>query len=386
MEGVTCLITDRRVEQVIAREDLLTLASLCDPHATAISFGFGHIATPDEAHHEEVIAIKRLVQQAIEHFAPGPAPVSLSKDLEQILAVADEIQLNPARLRLVFACRDQGLWREFDLPSTGPQSFLSVGRRFQVAPLMLTMQSLAPYCVAILESGKARAFVVRGTEIQEVTGNLAIEALTSPVDDPRVGWSRHVLKGRTEHEKGYFKTLSHRLLQLVSKQHATGLVIGCHQDLWGEVEPQFVHLEKVLMGRFHLAHFDTEPTQVLRMSMPVFSEGQTKPVLAILQEINETPSREALGVRDVLEALLAGRVQKLVLGHLPGQTISECTACGQMMAVAGHNCVSCGKAEMSYMAAEEGLIRQALLTDAEVLFVEPDAVPGFNGAAALLRY
>jgi hypothetical protein len=57
-----------------------------------------------------------------------------------------------------------------------------------------------------------------------------------------------------------------------------------------------------------------------------------------------------------------------------------------MTAAAGHNCVACGNAEGFYMAAEEGLIRRALLTDAEILFVEADSVPGFNGAAALLRY
>jgi hypothetical protein len=63
---------------------------------------------------------------------------------------------------------------------------------------------------------------------------------------------------------------------------ATGLVIGCHEDLWGEVEPQFVHLEKVLIGRFHLPHFDTEPTQVLRMAMPIFTEAQKTRVAAVL--------------------------------------------------------------------------------------------------------
>jgi Bacterial archaeo-eukaryotic release factor family 10 len=386
MEADTGLITGRRVEQVVMREDLLTLATLCDQHATAVSFGFGHVTTPDNAHHKEVIAVKGLVQEAIANFAPEPAPVALSKDLEQVLAVVEEIRLNPARLRLVFACRDQGFWREFDLPSTGPLSFLHLGRRFHLAPIMLALQSIAPYCVAILESRKARAFVVRGTAIQEVTGRLAIEELSSPVNDPRVGWSRHVIKGRTEHERGYFKNLSHQLLQLVSEQKATGLVIGCHEDLWGEVEPQFVHLEKVLIGRFHLPHFDAESTQVLRMTMPIFTEAQKTRVAAVLREINETPSRGALGVKDVLEALLAGRVQKLVVGRLPGQTISDCKACGRMMAVAGRNCVSCGKAEICNMAAEEGLIRQALLTDAEILFVEGEAEPGFNGAAALLRY
>lgn len=386
METATDFTTDRRIEQTVTREDLLVLAALCDPHATAISFGFRHVATPDDAHREEVIAIKGLVQQALAHFAPGPVPVFLAKDLEGILALGEEIRLNPARLRLVFACREQGFWREFELASTAPLSFLHVGRRFHLAPLMLAQQSLAPYCVAILESGKVRAFMVRGAEIQEVTGTLAPEELSSPADDPRVGWSKHVLKGRIEHEKEYFKNLSHQLLELVSKEHATGLVVGCHEDLWGEVEPQFVHLEKVLMGRFHLAYFDAEPSKVLHMAMPVFAEGRKTRVSAILRTIDETASRRAIGVKDVLEALISGRVQKLILGDLPGQTIFECKACGQVTAVVGHNCASCGNAGGFYMAAGEGLIRQALLTDAEVLFVETGAALGFNGVTGLLRY
>jgi hypothetical protein len=386
MGTATTLITDRRVKQLVTREDIVTIATLCDQHASAVSFGFGHVPTPDNAHHEEVIAIKGLVKEAIAKYAPEPVPIGLTKDLEQILAVAEEVRNDPARLRLVFACRDQGFWREFDLPSAEPQSFLHVGRRFQLAPLILAMQSLAPYCVAILESGKARAFMVRGTEIEEVTGTLAIEKLSSPADDPRVGWSRHVLKGRTEHEKEYFKNLSNRLLQLVSKKHAIGLIVGCHEDLWGEVGPQFVHYEKVLMGRFHLPHFDAESGHVLQMAMPIFAEGQRTRVTAVLREINEIPSRRAIGVKDVLEALIAGRVQTLILGDNPGQTIFECKACGQMMSVAGHNCASCGNAEGFYMAAEEGLIRQALLTNAEILFVKTDGVPGFNGVTALFRY
>ncbi|MGA9799086.1 MAG: hypothetical protein WBQ68_08740 [Terriglobales bacterium] len=386
MKGTTGLIKDREVEQVVTRENLLTLANFCDKDATAVSFGFGHVTTPDESHHEEVIAIKGMVQQAIAHFAPEPVPFTLTKDLEQILEVAEEIRLNPARLRLVFACRGQDFWREFDLPSTGPQSFLNVGRGFHVAPLMLALQSIAPYCVAIIESGKARAFVVRGTEIQELTGRIKSKELSSQRDDPRVGWSKHVIKEKTEHERSYFKHLSQELLELVSEQQAIGLVLGCHQDLWGEVEPQFVHLDKLLMGRFHLAHFDTQPSKVLRMAMPVFTKGQRTRVSTVLREINEEPARRATGVKDVLEALLAGRVEKLVVGRLPGQTISDGKACGRMTAVPGHNCAACGNAEGFYMAAEEGLIRRALLTDAEILFVEADSAPGFNGAAALLRY
>jgi hypothetical protein len=144
MEAATGFITDQSIEKTVTREDLLTLATLCDEHATAVSFGFGHITTPDNAHRAELTAIKGLIQEAIARYAPEPAPVALSKDMGQILAVTEEIRHNPFRLRLVFACRDQDFWREFDLPSTGPLSFLHVGRRFHLAPLMLAQQSLAP--------------------------------------------------------------------------------------------------------------------------------------------------------------------------------------------------------------------------------------------------
>jgi len=38
------------------------------------------------------------------------------------------------------------------------------------------------------------------------------------------------------------------------------------------------------------------------------------------------------------------------------------------------------------LAAEEGLLRRALLTDAEIPLVEADVVPEFDGTAAMLRF
>jgi peptide subunit release factor 1 (eRF1) len=109
-------------------------------------------------------------------------------------------------------------------------------------------------------------------------------------------------------------------------------------------------------------------------------------VVDVLNEINEIPSRSALGVSDVLQSLIEGRVRKLVLGGLLNQTIAECKSCERMAATAGRHCVFCSSSDICSLAAEEGLLRQALLTDAEILFVGADTASGFNGAAALLRY
>ncbi len=50
------------------------------------------------------------------------------------------------------------------------------------------------------------------------------------------------------------------------------------------------------------------------------------------------------------------------------------------------SCIFCGKTKSFSILAEEGLIRQALLSDTEILLIEKGTLPGFAGAAALLRY
>lgn len=377
-------VRTRRV--FVSKENLLELARVCDEPAHAVSFYFNLASTPDNSHREEAIAIKRLIQQEQDNFAPQLVPDPLAKDLKAVSTVAEEIRSNPTRLRAVFACSEKQVWLEFDLPAPGSISHLNVGRRFHLAPLMAAMQSCAPYCVVLLESGKARAFVVRGTEIQEYPGRLKSEDLSLHAEDSRVGWSKRVEGNVEQHEKTYFKNLAQSLLEFMAEQHTSHLVVGCREDLWGEVGPQFVFEKGTFVGYFHLPSFAIGTGEVLRVTNPILQETRRQRCLALLDEINEHPSHAAFGVRDVLRKLGEGRVQKLVLGKLADQTISECQDCGRMWAEAGHNCIFCGGVGVRYIAAEEGLIRQALSSDAEIFMVEADSIPGFSGAAALLRY
>lgn len=378
--------TPGRHSGTVTAADLTNLASFCDEQAHAISFYFSLVTTPDSSHREEFIAVKRLIQQAHDNIVPSHVPTPLAKDLEQILSTADEISLDPARLKVIFACCERQMWQEFEIPTHRSISLLDVGRRFRLAPLMAALQACAPFCVVILESGKARGFVVRGTEIWEIEGRLPVEDLSLHAEDSRVGWSRHIEKNLEEHEQAYFKRLSHKVREFMSEQQASYLVIGCREDLWGEVEPQFANSQNEFIGHFHLTNFAVGPAEVLSMARPLFEEAKRQRCVNLLNEINESPSRAALGLVDVLRSLRDGRVQKLVLGGLSNQTISECQDCRRMWSEAGHNCVFCGSGRVRYIAAEEGLIRQALTTDSEILLVEEDVIPGFSGAAALLRY
>ena len=377
----------RHHADVVTRKDLSELVKFSDDDALAVSFYFSLVSTPDNSHHQEVIAIKRLIQMAKDRLRDGSVPSSLARDLDDLLVAAEEVRLNPARFRAIFACHGRHVWKEFDLPVPRSVSHLDVGRRFVVLPLLAAAQSCAPYCVVLLETGKARTFVVRGTEIHEAEDRLPVEDLSLHAEDSRVGWSRHIDKGLKQHEKAYFKRLSHDLREFMTEQQIPHVVVGCREDLWGEIGVEFGLLPTgALLGHFHLPNFAIGAADVLRMATPVFQEGQKQRSVDLLREINETPSRSAFGVSDVLRALREGRALKLALGQLPNQTISECQDCGGMWAEAACNCIQCGSAKSRYLAAEEGLIRQALRADTEILVVEPGTAPGFSGAAALLRY
>ena len=87
-----------------------------------------------------------------------------------------------------------------------------------------------------------------------------------------------------------------------------------------------------------------------------------------------------------MERLIEGRVQKLMLGRPVDGAVDECDHCGRVQPPTDGPCMFCGNTSLHGLEAEEGLIRQAVLTDAEILTFDGDEVPGFTGAAALLRY
>lgn len=380
------IATARHPARTVTKEDLQELGRFCDENAHALSFYFSVASTPDNSHHEELIAIKRLIQEKQSYIGSEPSPRSLAKDLEELVNVAEEIRVNPARLRVVFACDGKHLWREFDLPAPNSISQIEIGRRFRLYPLFAALQRSAPYCVVLLETGKARPFIIRGTEIVELEGRLPIEDLSLHAGDSRVGWSKRIDKNVAEHEKAYFKKLAHSLLGLMAEQRIASLLIGCRDDLWSEVRRQFSILDNGLLTHFRLPNFTIDPTEVLRSASLVFEAHQRERCRELLNEINETPSRATFGVGDTLRDLEQGRVQRLVLAQLPHHTISECQDCGRMWAEAGQNCIYCGSARFRYLPAEEGLIRYALNSDVETFLVEAEAIPGFSGVASLLRY
>jgi peptide subunit release factor 1 (eRF1) len=309
----------------------------------------------------------------------------LLSDLDAIRGVADEIRAGPSHFRAVFACARQRVWKDFVLPISTVHNLLHVGRRFYLAPLVRQLQRIAAYCVVLMETGRARAFLCRGAQIHALSGRLHSRDLSLHADDSRVGWSSHIEGGLEEHERGYFTALSHQIREMLMEHQLDRLIIGCRDDLWGEIGEQVVgELHRNVIGRFHLPSFEMSSTEVANCAAPILMDHQKKHVRAILQEINENPSRGTSGVQDSMNELLNGRVRTLILNDTTGEDTFECTVCRVGTCSSTGKCLLCG-GDLDRLPAEEGLIRAALLTGAEILVSDGKDHPAF-GAAVLLRY
>lgn len=129
------------VHRAPTREDLQRLARIQDPSGNAVSFYFkpgpGNLAERDS------VIVNLRARDIISNSFAGEKPnCSLIRDLDDVLQISEECTAEQSPLRVVFACRNQGIWEEFELPSSVARLVrLEVGRQFDLAPLMRLLQA-----------------------------------------------------------------------------------------------------------------------------------------------------------------------------------------------------------------------------------------------------
>ncbi len=387
MDPATPLATALPSAPVLARRDLLDLANFRDTSGYAVSFFFSLQSIPDKSHHTEVTLVRDLVREEKRRVDIKQAP-GLAEDLEAVRMQAEEVRLSPRQWRILYACHRQGLSRKFELPAPKPIRQLHVGGRFLLAPMFWALNFCTPYGVLTFELGRARIFVVRGLQIQEFSGRLPKENITLHVkESSRTSSEKHLEHHMEGHVRAYCNELAEKVRVFLAEEKLHEMVFGCREDLWGEARPEFADIEKsILIGRFVPSDYDMPAADVREATYPIFEENRRKSGVALLERISDEPARGAVGVNAIMENLIEGRVQKLMLGRPVEGTVSECDNCGHVQPRADGPCIFCGNTSLHSLEADEGLIRQAVLTDAEILTFDGDEVPGFTGAAGLLRY
>jgi peptide chain release factor subunit 1 len=377
---------------MITREEIRRLAQFESPAGCAISFYFQPQTPQNKSHREEAIMAKDLVRDALRKAERNGNHTVLREDLEKILAIAEGLHGNHSRGKAIFACREQGIWRELDIPPRPEPSQITVNSRFHLRPLVDAKSGLPRTCIALVNRKKARIFELQDTEITQKSD---LEFGPSPGVPRSDGFQGYEAGHRERHVENmvmqHFKMFAESLLMLAHREKFDALLIGCQDDSWPEIESQLhSDLKQKLRGRFPIDVLSATPEEVRQHAKRILTEEMLTAQMGLIREVMgeaQRNARGAVGLKHVLNALERQEVQTLlVLRGFKAEAV-ECPNCRHLDTRMVKTCAVCAHETRELSDVSDALVDLALRNGAEIRFIDGD--PDMEKAgqvAALLRF
>ena len=377
---------------MITREEIRQLAQFESPSGCAISFYFQPHTPQNKSHREEAILIKDLVRDALRKAERNGNDAALRQDIEKVLEIAEGLHGNHSRGKAIFACREQGIWHEFDVPPRLGRSQITVNSRFHLRPLVDAKSGLPRTCIALVNRKKARIFELQETEI---TQKLDLEFGPSPAVPRSDGFQGYEAGHRERHVENttmqHFKMFAESLVLLCNKEKLEALLIGCQDDSWPEIEAQLpTALKQKLRGRFPIDVLSATAEEVRQHANRILTEAKLTERMALVREVmgeSQRNGRGATGLKHVLNALERQEVQTLLLVRDFKAEAVECPNCRHLDTRMVKTCAVCGHETRVLSDVCDSLVDLALRNGAEIRLVDSDADMEKAGyVAALLRF
>jgi peptide subunit release factor 1 (eRF1) len=377
---------------MITREEIRQLAQFESPTGCAISFYFQPQTPQNKSHREEAILIKDLVRDVLRKAERNGNEAAMRQDLEKVLEIAEGLHGNHSRGKAIFACREQGIWHEFDVPPRLGRSQIKVNSRFHLRPLVDAKSGLPRTCIALVNRKKARIFELQETEI---TQKLDLEFGPSPAVPRSDGFQGYEAGHRERHVENmtmqHFKMFAESLVLLCNKEKLEALLIGCQDDSWPEIEAQLpTALKQKLRGRFPVDVLSATAEEVRQHANRILTEAKLTERMALMREVmgeSQRNGRGATGLKHVLNALERQEVQTLLLVRDFKAEAVECPNCRHLDTRMVKACAVCGHETRALNDVCDTMVDLALRNGAEIRLVDSDADMEKAGhVAALLRF
>ncbi len=107
---------------MITRDDIRELANFRSPDGCAVTFYYQPSTPLNKSHREEVILVKDMIRNALREAEKNGKNGSTRSDLERIGNMIDPLHSNGGKAKAIFACGQEGFWREFDRASRSCRS------------------------------------------------------------------------------------------------------------------------------------------------------------------------------------------------------------------------------------------------------------------------
>ncbi|HET9280399.1 MAG TPA: hypothetical protein VFR24_00390 [Candidatus Angelobacter sp.] len=377
---------------MITREEIRQLAQVESPSRCAISFYFQPETPQNKSHREEAILIKDLVRETLRRSERNGNHVALREDLTKVLQVAEGLHGNHSRGKVIFACREQGVWLELDVPPRLGRSRIAVNSRFHLRPLVEAYSGIPRTCIALVNRKKSRIFELREIGI---TQKPDLEFGPSPRVPRSDGFQGYEAGHRERHVENqvmqHFKMFAESLLSLYNREKFDALLIGCQDDVWPEIEPHLhTNLKQRFRGRFPVDVVAATAEEVRQQSNRILLETMLAKQRELVREVMgeaQRNGRGALGLRHVLNALERQEVQTLLIGRDFKAEAVECSNCRHLDTRMVKNCAVCGQETRELSDISDSLVDLALRNGADIQFVDNNSELEKTGRlGALLRF
>lgn len=377
---------------MITREEIRQLAQLESPAACAISFYFQPTTPQDKSHREEVILVKDLVRDTLRKAERSGNHSVLREDLQRILEVAEQLHGNHSRGKVILACKEQGIWRELDVPPRLDHSSIWVNSRFHLKPLVAAYAGLPKVCIALVDRQKARIFVQQEETFIEKPDLYFGDLPPAGRSDGYRGYDAGHRERHVENEVMlHFKQFADSLHILQIRDHFDLFLFGCRDEVWPEITPHLHNdVKRRLIGKFLVDPGTASLQEVRQLAGRILGELLAAEEKSLVREVTAEAQRNgrgALGLRHVLNALERQEVQTLLVSRDLQAEAVECGNCRHLDTRMVSSCAVCGHPTREVSEVSDVLVDLALRNGAEIRFIDGDPdLEKFGRVAALLRF
>ena len=376
---------------MITREEIRQLAQTESPSGCAISFYFQPQTPQDRSHREEAILVKDLVKEALRKAERNGNHHPLRADLQKILDMSEHLHGNHSRGKVIFACGEQGIWREIDVPARLGRSDIVVNSRFHLKPLVAAYSSLPKTRIALVDRQKARIFALAEDEL---TQKLELELGVLPHLGRSDGFGGYDAGHRERHIENevmhHFKQFAESLQLLLNREQFEALLIGCRDETWPGLEPHLhTYVKQRLIGRFLVDPGMAGGDEVRSHAERILGEHLNSEQQALVREVSgeaQRNARGAVGLRHVLNALERQEVQTLLVSRDFQAEAVECTNCRHLDTRMVKTCAICGQETREVSDVSDALVDLAIRNGADIRFIDDPELERVGRVGALLRF
>jgi hypothetical protein len=290
---------------------------------------------------------------------------------------------------ILFSCRPRNLWQVFQL-QVPVRPLARFAERPAVAQLAAVLDEHERYAVALIDKDEARLLSVylgQAEQRAHITDKY-------PGRNRRGGWAQaRYSHHRDVHLHVHVLRVAEALLEELRRQPFDRLMVGGPD----EARSAFLHvLPRSLRGRVagsFLAELFLSDEEVVERVRAVDEAAEREAEARLVNNLVDATSAgglAALGWEETLQALLEGRVHKLVLAEGRTQRGRVCPKGHAAVLEKLAACPFCGGRLEAVGDLAEWAVEKALDTDARVETVQGQAAEGLvehgSGIAAALRY